>query len=139
MFLAWSISCMAFFGSLYASEVLRFVPSNLCWYQRICMYPLIIMFAVALWRGEIVSIIPYLLPQMILGMFFSLYQVAIQEILDFSPFNFLCAHGGHCSEKFPIGLGFISLPMLSFVAFSLILFLSIFAYSFKASASCRQR
>ncbi|MES3036777.1 MAG: disulfide bond formation protein B [Bdellovibrionota bacterium] len=40
-------------GSLYFSEILKYPPCILCWYQRICFYPLLIIFGVALWNGNL--------------------------------------------------------------------------------------
>lgn len=39
-------------GSLYFSEVLGLVPCDLCWYQRILMYPLVVVLGVAAWENR---------------------------------------------------------------------------------------
>ncbi|MDA1515628.1 disulfide bond formation protein B, partial [Bacillus cereus group sp. TH40LC] len=42
------ISLIATCGSLYFSEILGFTPCNLCWYQRIFMYPLIFLIIISM-------------------------------------------------------------------------------------------
>ena len=39
LFIAWAASVIAMFGSLYFSEIRQYEPCELCWYQRIVMYP----------------------------------------------------------------------------------------------------
>src|SRR5262245_58382863 len=46
--LAWIVATVATLGSLYYSEIANFVPCRLCWYQRICMYPLAVILLVGL-------------------------------------------------------------------------------------------
>ncbi|MCY1049725.1 disulfide bond formation protein B, partial [Mammaliicoccus sciuri] len=41
LFISWVIALVAMLGSLYFSEIRQFVPCTMCWYQRICMYPLV--------------------------------------------------------------------------------------------------
>jgi hypothetical protein len=45
--LAWVVATVTTLGSLYFSEIADFVPCKLCWYQRICMYPLVVILGVA--------------------------------------------------------------------------------------------
>lgn len=48
LFLAWLQTVVAMVGSLYFSEIAHFAPCTLCWYQRICMYPLVIILTVGI-------------------------------------------------------------------------------------------
>ena len=50
--LAAAVAASATAGSLYFSEVADFVPCQLCWYQRIAMYPLAVILPLALWRRD---------------------------------------------------------------------------------------
>ena len=43
---AWIVATVTTLGSLYYSEHAGFVPCELCWYQRIVMYPLVIVLGV---------------------------------------------------------------------------------------------
>lgn len=123
VYLAWLLSCIGVLVSLYFSEVLHDQPCNLCWYQRIALFPLAIILGVAAYTGDRKAI-RYALPLVVIGFCFAIYQIAIQEIPDWNPLDF-CGGGPSCAEKKDIGLGPISLPMLSASAFASIAFLLI--------------
>lgn len=102
-------------GSLYFSEILKLPPCLLCWYQRIFMYPLVVIFAVGIWKKD--KNIPYFaLPLSIIGVIIAayhnlLYYKIIPESL--AP----CTLGISCTTKQIEWLGFISIPFLSLLAF----------------------
>lgn len=50
----------------------------LCWYQRIFMYPLAVLFGLALYRKEEEGIAPYALALSVVGMFIALYHSFLQ-------------------------------------------------------------
>lgn len=118
LFWAWLIAALGTLISLYWSEGLHLEPCHLCWYQRICLFPLVIILWIAGVRGFI-GIVPYVLPQVLLGAFIALYQIGIQEIPGWEPIH-LCGAGPSCAEKLDIGLGPITIPMLSLAGFVLI-------------------
>lgn len=123
LYIAWILTSVGVLGSLYFSEILHLQPCNLCWYQRIALFPLALFLGVASYRGD-ASIVRYALPLVLFGLFIALYQVAIQEIPGWNPIK-LCGAGPSCSSKTDIGFGFVSLPMLSalnFLTLSLLLF-----------------
>ena len=126
LYFAWLIACLALLGSLYFSEVQELQPCYLCWFERVCIYPLAIILGMALYRNFF-AIIPYALPLAITGLIFAGYQVAIQEIPGWEPID-VCGAGPSCSSKTFIGLGPITLPMLSLGAFVLMTYLLIRAY-----------
>lgn len=108
---AWLIACLSTFGSLYFSEGFNIETCNLCWLQRVCIYPLVLMVGMAIYN-HCYTVIPYMIPQLCLGCIAAVYQIAIQanpalEVLA------ICQTGSSCIEKIDIGLGFITLPMLS--------------------------
>lgn len=115
LYSAWIIATLGTLGSLYYSDILNYEPCHLCWFQRIALFPLIILLGIATFRGSC-AIVPYLLPQVMVGFLLALYQVAIQEIPDWNPIE-ICGSGPSCSEKISIGLGPITIPMLSAAAF----------------------
>src|SRR5690625_7664860 len=53
LLIIWTQSLLAVFGSLFYSEVIGYIPCELCWYQRILMYPLIIIYGTALIKKDI--------------------------------------------------------------------------------------
>ncbi|MBT6325734.1 MAG: disulfide bond formation protein B, partial [Bdellovibrionales bacterium] len=46
IFFCWIIALLSTLGSLFFSEIMEFTPCVLCWYQRIAMYPLVIIFLI---------------------------------------------------------------------------------------------
>ena len=48
--LAFIVALVSMCGSLYYSDVLGYEPCKMCWYQRICMYPEVLLLGLALYR-----------------------------------------------------------------------------------------
>ncbi len=102
-------------GSLYFSEILKLPPCLLCWYQRIFMYPLVVIFAVGIWKKD-KNITYFALPLSIIGLIIAayhnlLYYKIIPESL--AP----CTLGISCTTKQIEWIGFITIPFLSLLAF----------------------
>jgi disulfide bond formation protein DsbB len=116
LYLAWVISCCIFLGSLYFSEIKHMVPCSLCWYQRIALFPLVILLGIALYKNES-HIVSYAYPFPFFAIALSGYQVLIQEFAYFAPLH-VCSQDavGSCFIKEPISLGFVTLPMLAFTS-----------------------
>ncbi len=115
---AWLIAIVATLGSLYFSEVRMFVPCVLCWYQRILMYPLVLILGVTTYRQD-GRAFAYSLPLSLLGALVALYHVLDQNIPGFGS-AVVCRGGVPCSAKYINWLGFISIPVLSLAAFTAI-------------------
>lgn len=117
--LAWAISIIATSGSLYLSEVWLFEPCKLCWIQRIFMYPL----TVILGYSAITEDRKYARPAYIFacsGLVVGIYHYLGQKIkTTILP----CTDGVPCSKDYLNWYGFITIPLLSLVAFALILVL----------------
>ncbi len=75
---AFVVSAVATGGSLFFSEIASFVPCELCWYQRICMYPLSIITLLAAIRGDF-RIARYLLPLPVVGACISVYHLLVEN------------------------------------------------------------
>jgi len=118
VYLAWVIALIAVGGSLYFSEVLRYEPCKLCWFQRICMYPLVILLGIASYRND-KKIIPYVLPLSIIGALFSTYHY-LEEKIPAVAKALPCTVGIPCNFDYLDWLGFITIPLLAFTAFVLI-------------------
>ncbi len=118
LYLAWIVALTATLGSLYFSEVRHFVPCTLCWYQRILMYPLAIVLGIASYRQD-GAVRGYVLPLSVLGMGFATYHVLEQNIAGFGA-PALCRAGVPCNLHYIHWLGFITIPVLSLTAFTLI-------------------
>ncbi|MNN61774.1 Disulfide bond formation protein C [compost metagenome] len=118
LYLAWLVSIVATAGSLYLSEVMLFEPCRLCWFQRIFMYPQVILLGIAAYREDR-NIIRYLLPLNIIGGCISLFHYADQKIPGFSRVA-PCRVGVPCNVDYLDWFGFITIPLMALVAFILI-------------------
>ncbi|MEQ1664048.1 MAG: disulfide bond formation protein B [Bdellovibrionales bacterium] len=119
IFLAWLVACLATAGSLFFSEVMSLPPCALCWYQRICMYPIVIILLPAVIAFDR-SVLRYSMPLVALGWSISIYHNlvyygVISESL--SP----CSMGVSCKAQFIQWAGLIDIPQLSLLAFSLLI------------------
>lgn len=118
LYLAWFQSLLALLGSLYYSEIKHYTPCVLCWYQRILMYPLVSIVAVGILRKD-KNLPYYVFPLSILGWIIALYHVLLQKGIlpeQIAP----CAIGASCSVKYTGYFGFITIPVMSLVAFSVV-------------------
>ena len=112
------ISLIATTGSLFFSEVMEYPPCSLCWYQRVFMYPLVFLFATA-YLKEDHDYYHYSLPLTFLGQGFSAYHLLLHyEIIPESLAP--CTESISCSNVYVEYLGFITIPLMSFIAFALI-------------------
>ena len=115
---AWMVSLTATLGSLFFSDVMGFPPCTMCWYQRICMYPLVLILLIGLIRKDNLSML-YSTPLLIIGWFWSFYHTLLMfDVIneEMTP----CSMGIPCSTKFINWFGFIDIPLLALMAFTLI-------------------
>ncbi|MCG8351930.1 MAG: disulfide oxidoreductase [Chloroflexales bacterium] len=110
---AWIATC----GSLFFSEVMNFIPCELCWYQRILMYPLAIILAVGILRND-QKLYLYALPFSLFGGLVSLYHYLLIKTDLFPPPP--CASGVPCTTAYVNWLGFINIPFMALIAFVII-------------------
>ncbi len=125
LYLAWVIALIATLGSLYFSEVKHFLPCALCWYQRTMMYPLGVILGVAAFRGDL-GIRTYGLSLAAVGWVTALVQNL--EVWGVIQTLKVCQAGIPCDVRWPIFgdahvalSNIITIPLLSLVAFSLII------------------
>lgn len=121
IFLSWFFACIATVGSLFFSEVMAYPPCALCWYQRICMYPLVIIFLPAAISFDR-SVIKFSMPLVVTGLIIAIYHNFVYYgVIDesLSP----CTMGVSCKAKFIQWFGFVDIPQLSLLAFVLIFLL----------------
>lgn len=115
---AWSTALVATLGSLMFSEVLGYPPCILCWYQRICMYPLVIIFGVGIMTKDRFTSW-YALPLVLIGLLISIYHnLLYYNILPEAAAP--CRAGVSCTTKFIEWFGFVTIPFLSMMAFAII-------------------
>ena len=118
-YVAWAQALVATTGSLYFSEVMRLPPCSLCWYQRIAMYPLVVVLGVGLASSD-----PrarwYALPLALLGWVIAAYHNLLYYKVIPEGFT-TCTSGVSCTSRQIEWLGFVTIPLLSLVAFTVVL------------------
>lgn len=118
LYVAWITAVASMAGSLYFGEVLGLTPCVLCWYQRIAMYPLVLIIGIGIVRKDR-GFYYYALPLSIIGGAIAFYQ----NLLYYSviPERLLpCTFGVSCTTKYIQLLGFIDIPLLSLFSFVVI-------------------
>lgn len=118
------ISLSAIFGSLFFSEILKFPPCDLCWYQRILMYPVaLIILAGVYFKSSDTN--KFIAPFAWLGLAVSIYHNLIyyKVIEVIVP----CSESAPCTAQQLNYLGFITIPLLSLVGFLTLVILNFLA------------
>lgn len=118
LFLAWLQAAVATVGSLYISEVMKYPPCSLCWYQRAMMYPLAVLLLVGIIKKD-KRVYDYALPVALIGL-----ALAIMHNLLY--YNLLpgslvaCLGGISCTIDYLGLFGFVTVPLLSLIGFTVI-------------------
>jgi disulfide bond formation protein DsbB len=114
----WSfiISLVATLGSLYYSQIAHFLPCELCWFQRICIYPQVILLGLALIKKSS-AIIDYSLALLSVGLIISLYHNYIYYNAATSS---VCSIVAPCTQQYVTGFNFITIPLMSLTTIVLI-------------------
>lgn len=116
--LAWLVAAVSTAGSLYFSEVADYVPCRLCWFQRICMYPLAgILLVAALRRDRGVKW--YALPLAVAGLAVSTYHYVIEWKPSLG--DGACSVGPSCTDIWFREFGFVTLAFMAWAGFAVIL------------------
>ncbi|XVH31802.1 disulfide bond formation protein B [Haloferacaceae archaeon DSL9] len=111
-----ALAAFASVGSLYFSEGLGLVPCDLCWYQRILMYPLVAILGVAAYERRTTAWLTAL-PFSALGLSVAVYH----SYLQVSPAGGTCTVGGGCTTiLYSTAGGLLTIPRLSAIAFALL-------------------
>ncbi|BCB02842.1 disulfide oxidoreductase [Bacillus sp. KH172YL63] len=124
LFLAWAASLIATLGSLYFSEIMKYEPCLLCWYQRILMYPMVILLGAAYVRKDFqMAFYSSILSG--IGLLFSLYHYALQKVSFLTESAPTCGRVP-CTGEYINVLGFITIPFLALTGFTIIFITSLF-------------
>lgn len=123
LFSAWAASVIAMFGSLYFSEIRQYEPCELCWYQRILMYPLVILLGMAVVRKDY-KIAVYSMVLSAVGGVISLYHYLLQKVSFIADSAPACGRIP-CTGQYINWLGFITIPFFALTAFIIIFICSL--------------
>ena len=131
---AFVVAAVATGGSLFFSEVAGFVPCELCWFQRICMYPLSLLTLFAAFHNDY-RFARYFLPFPIIGAGVSVYHILIENHVVSKPTA--CSIGAaDCGVKWINYFGYMTIPTLALTAFVLLtIFLALAAASPEEAAA----
>lgn len=130
LFISWVIALVAMLGSLYFSEIRQFAPCTMCWYQRICMYPLVLILGIGSFQNDF-NVKKIALPLSIIGLLISTWHYLEQKVPGFAEIK-PCTQGVPCSSEYINVFGFITIPFLAGTAFLLISLILIFTKKDKA-------
>ena len=114
------IALLATLGSLFYSEIAGYEPCKLCWFQRVFIYPQVIILGIALLRKD-EGAAYYSVVLSAFGMLIAGYHYLLQ--LGVAP-GFLCSALGSsalCTQRFVMNFGYITIPLMTFTAFLLII------------------
>ena len=117
LFLAWIVALVATLGSLYYSEVANFTPCELCWYQRIAMYPLVVILGIAAVRRDF-GVRRYVLPLVAIGAVISTYHYQLERFP--SQASLSCSLEAPCTVVWVWRFNYISIAFMALSAFTLI-------------------
>lgn len=117
--------------SLYYSNVAGYPPCELCWYQRIFMYPQVILLATAFIKKRAGAMLTYTLPLSVIGLVIALYQHLLQiGLVSGAACAVLGSGAVSCAQRFIMTFGYITMPLMSATAFGLSI-VAFFAYQKK--------
>jgi disulfide bond formation protein DsbB len=115
---AWGVALLATAGSLYFSEVANYTPCTLCWYQRIAMYPLVLILGIAAVRRD-TGVRIYAIPVALVGATIAAYHYLLEWFPQID--TGACTVGIPCTQVWFREFGFVSLPLLALIAFGLVI------------------
>lgn len=130
VFLSWAFATVSTLGAIFLGEVMGLTPCVLCWYQRICMFPLVLILTAGLFPLDM-KVVRYALPLAVIGLGIAVWHLLVAEGViaeSMTP----CTEGVPCSQEQIEWFGFLTIPMLSVAAFAAIAALLITTH-FKAS------
>ena len=115
---AFVAAALATGGSLFFSEIAGFVPCDLCWFQRVCMYPLSILTLFAAFHGDY-RVTRYLVPLPVVGAGVSVYHLLVENHVVATPAA--CRVGAGCAVKWINEFGYMTIPTLALTGFLLLI------------------
>ena len=115
---AWIVATACTLGSLYLSEIAHLVPCRLCWYQRIAMYPLVVLLGIAAVRVDLRGARRYAIPLAVVGAVISTYHYQLERFPNQPTLS--CGLEVPCSVPVVNVWGFASVPFMALSGFLLI-------------------
>jgi disulfide bond formation protein DsbB len=137
LLVAWIVAIVTTLGSLYYSEHAGFIPCELCWYQRILMYPLVIVLGIGWLRRDAKAWITAA-PFVVIGAPVSLYHWLVERVPSFAEGS-SCSIVAPCTAPYFEKLGFVTLAWMCLSSFLLIAVLLVVAALAARQEATRER
>lgn len=126
MFAAWLLAAISTLGALFFGEVMQLPPCVLCWYQRIFMFPLALLLPFGLFPFD-AKVIRYGLVLAVPGLLVALFhQLLVAGVIPESIKP--CTQGVPCSQTVISWFGFVTIPLMSVLAFATLIALLVAAH-----------
>lgn len=126
IYFAWLVNLISFAGSMYFSNVMLLTPCTLCWYQRICIFPLSLLLAVGFLKKDH-NVFWYSIPLVIIGWIISLYHNLLYYKIIPKAIS-ACTSGVSCTDKQIEFLAFITIPLMAITSLTITFILLIIFY-----------
>ncbi len=115
------VSLLAVASSFFYSNVIGFAPCELCWWQRVFLYPQVILFGVALYNEKINKVqdelvFLYSLALSLIGGGIAFFQY-YGQMFNPAVLGACAAQGVSCAQIFFVSFGYITIPMMSLTAY----------------------
>lgn len=115
LFVAWAVALVATLGALFIGEVMGQTPCIMCWYQRVFMFPLVVILGVAAFQND-PAVWRYALPLAGVGALIAFYHSLLYSGLITEALQ-PCGKGPSCASADMTVFGQVPLPMLSLGSF----------------------
>lgn len=123
LYIAWGISLFSTLSSLFFSEILKYPPCSLCWYQRIFMYPLVLILPIGIVSND-KNLGKYLIVFSILGFVVAGYHSLVYHNIIAEAFKVCTAELSCKTKQFEL-FNLLSIPVMSAMSFVVLLFIGI--------------
>lgn len=120
LFIAFLIALSTTLATLFYSVVIGFEVCPLCWWQRVALYPQVILLGLALWKRA-THIVDYALPLLSLGALVALFQSFLQMGFFASALPCAAVGGTSCATRLVFEFGYITIPLMSLTIFLLMI------------------
>jgi len=125
LLIAFIVALTATLGSLFFSGIANYQPCELCWFQRIFMYPQVLVLGIALWKKDW-SVSKYVIPMSVIGVLIAGYQYIRSTIAKAASAGTCSAIGPSCFVDYFKNLGYVTIPLMAFTAFVIIILMAFY-------------
>ncbi len=132
--LATAIAAVTTLASLYYSEIVGYPPCTLCWYQRIAIFPQVIILGVASLRRD-VEVWRTAVPLAVVGGALSVWHIVIERVPELAG---PCDPANPCTIKWVEEFGFLTVPTMALIAAAAFIALTLLARGTSETSDTRE-